>query len=77
MSPVFVNQKLYFVKHNLKTYKICESSGIVVSVLVAESSEHIKDFPLSTHTVIIRYLRPEFKFTAKIEMVFSQIIAIR
>ena len=44
---------------------------------LAESSEHNKEFPLSTHTVVIRYLRPEFKFTAKIEMPFSQIKAIK
>ena len=28
-------------------------------------------------TVVIRYLRPEFKFPAKIEMAFIQILAIR
>ena len=28
-------------------------------------------------TAVIRYLRPEFKFSAKIEMAFSQMLAIR
>ena len=28
-------------------------------------------------TVVIRWLRPEFKFPAKIEMAYSQILAIR
>ena len=36
---------------------------------------------MSTHlfrgTVVIRQLRPEFKFPAKIEMAFIQILAIR
>ena len=30
-----------------------------------------------TDTAEIRYLRPEFKFPAKIEMSFSQMLAIR
>ena len=34
-------------------------------------------FILYSGTAVIRYLRPEFKFPAKIEMAFSQMLAIR
>ena len=36
-----------------------------------------KKLPIALHTAVIKYLRPGFKFRAKIEMAFSQMIAIR
>ena len=35
------------------------------------------NFSHPSHTAVIRLLRPEFKFPAKIEMAFSQKLAIR
>ena len=42
----------------------------------SKSSQHERYLSITICTVVIRELRPEFKFPAKIEMVFSQIISL-
>ena len=42
-----------------------------------ECCRHYATGTKSAGTVVVRYLKPEFKFPAKIEMTFSDILAIR
>ena len=53
----------------LMSQKKCWKFWFTVSEFVVGSGEQ--------GTVVIRWLRPEFKFPAKIEITFSQLLAIR
>jgi hypothetical protein len=62
--------KLTFLSYNPVASKI-------YTLNVLETEEWFRIFTAFGLTAVIRYLRLEFKFSAKIEMAFSQMLAIR
>ena len=79
--PYYKNEKLFVrLQHSINKnenppfqtslHKILKNS-FLLKVNLAFQRKH-----LELNTVVIRQLRPEFEFPAKIEMAFSQILAI-
>ena len=63
-----------FAKNILIRLEIHKSSGYVDLELVVESSEQDTKHNIALITAVIRQLRLEFKFPAKIKMAFSQML---
>ena len=78
-------QWTFYVKPKLTSWQLWPQVWMYVRLLWAGSGDNWDQilyevaffWIFTTHTAVIRKLRPEFKFPAKIEMAFSQILAIR